>query len=226
MKTKYVKLTALAVSTLATTLLLAGCASTGYEKGNVTAANIQATSDRIAALPGQVDKTMASLNDLVNKPQADLRPQYQQFAANLAEMESSSKGVATDRRTMGEKAKEYLDAWDQEIGQIQNADIKARSQSRREAVNQQLVAIKKSYVESCTTFKPFLADLNDVQKYLSVDLTTGGITAIKEPVAKANRDAVPLKVSLTKLAGDFKAFATSMSSITPPPSTNNAATPQ
>src|SRR5277367_1572518 len=120
MKNNYIRLVSLAGATLATTLLLAGCASTGYDKGNITAANIQATSDRIAALPGQLDQTMASLNDLVGQPQSDLRPQYQQFAANVAAMEATSKSIAADRRAMGEKGKEYLAAWDQQLAQIQN----------------------------------------------------------------------------------------------------------
>jgi len=50
-----------------------------------------------------------------------------------------------------------------------------------------------------------------------VDLTASGIAAIKDPVAKASQDAVPLKASLTKLAGDFKALGDAMSSVTPPP---------
>jgi len=217
MKNNYIRLVSLAGATLATTLLLAGCASTGYDKGNITAANIQATSDRIAALPGQLDQTMASLNDLVGQPQSDLRPQYQQFAANVAAMEATSKSIAADRRAMGEKGKEYLAAWDQQLAQIQNPDIKALSQSRRDQVSQQLLDIKKNYVLSCDSFKPFLADLKDVQSYLSVDLTTTGLATIKAPVAKANQDVVPLKVSLNQLAGDFKALATSMSSVTQQP---------
>src|SRR5271168_1597046 len=142
MKTKPIRIVLLAVGTLATTLLFAGCASKGYVKGNTTAANIQATADRVAALPGQLDQTMASLNDLVTNSQADLRPQYEQLSANVATVEATSKSVAADRRAMGEKGKEYLDTWDQQIAQIQNPDIKAVAQGRRDQVSQQLVAIK------------------------------------------------------------------------------------
>jgi len=217
MKIKCLQLVSLAATTVAAAILLAGCASPGYKQGDITAANIQATADRLAALPGQIDTTLASLNDLVGKPQADLGPQYQQFAANLDQMESSSKEVTADRHAMGEKGKEFLVTWDEQIAQIQNKDIKALSQSRRATVDQQLLAIKKSYAEACMAFKPFMADLKDEQKYLSVDLTTGGIAAIKDTVAKSNQDAVPLKVSLTTLAGNFKSLGVSMSSFTPQP---------
>jgi outer membrane murein-binding lipoprotein Lpp len=216
MKIKHIGIVSRIGATLAATLLLAGCASTGYDKGNITAANIQATSDRIAALPGQLDETVTSLNNLVSSPQPDLRPQYQQFAANVDTVEATSKSIAADRQAMGEKGKDYLAAWDQQIAQIQNPDIKAVAQGRRDQVTQQLVTVKKSYVVACDAFKPFLSDMKDVQSYLSVDLTTAGLTAVQPQVAKANRDVIPLKASLNQLAADFKTLATAMSSFTPP----------
>jgi hypothetical protein len=215
MKTKYIQFVSLAASTVAATLLLAGCASTGYDKGNKTAANIQAAADLIGALPAQVDKTLTSLSDIVEKPQADLRPQYKQFAANMSEVESSAKEIAAARKSMAEKQKEFFAKWDEQAAQIQNEDIKARSQARKDEVNQKMLAIKTSYAEAEMAFKPFMSDLKDVQKYLSVDLTTAGVAAIKDPAAKAVQHAVPLKASVAKLATDFKALGVAMSSVTP-----------
>jgi outer membrane murein-binding lipoprotein Lpp len=217
MKTEYLQSLSLAALTVAATLLLAGCASSGYEKGNKTAANIQAAANLIAALPGQIDTTLTSLQDIVQKPQADLRPQYKQFAANVVDVESSAKDIASARRSMGENQKEFLAKWDEQLAQIKNEDIKARSQTRKDEVNQKLLSVKKSYTLAETDFKPFMSDLRDVQKFLSVDLTTGGVAAIKDTAAKATQHAVPLKASLAKLAEDFKALGVSMSSVTAPP---------
>ena len=217
MKTEYLQSLSLAALTVAATLLLAGCASSGYEKGNKTAANIQAAANLIAALPGQIDTTLTSLQDIVQKPQADLRPQYKQFAANVVDVESSAKDIASARRSMGENQKEFLAKWDEQLAQIKNEDIKARSQTRKDEVNQKLLSVKKSYTVAETDFKPFMSDLRDVQKFLSVDLTPGGVAAIKDTAAKASQHAVPLKASLAKLAEDFKALGVSMSSVTAPP---------
>lgn len=203
----------------AAALLLAGCASSGYQKGEKTAQNIQTAANRISALPALVDKTLASLDDLVNKPAADLRPQFKQFSANLAEVESAGKEVGAARRSMGEKSKEFFAEWDKQLAQINNEDIKARSEARKKEVTEKLEAIKRSYTEAETAFRPFVSELKDVQKYLSVDLTTGGVAAIKETVAKANQQAVTLKASATKLAEDFKALGVAMSSVTPAPPT-------
>ncbi len=202
----------------ATALLLgAGCASSGYDKGNQTAQNIQNAANRIAALPAQINKTMASLDELVNKPQADLRPQFKQFTANLNEVESAAKDIAAARRSMGEKSKEFFAEWDKQLALINNEDIKSRSQARKQDVAAKMEAIKKSYTEAEVAFRPFMSELKDVQKYLSVDLTPGGVAAIKNTVAKADQSAAKLGEEATQLAEQFKALGLAMSSVTPAP---------
>ena len=191
---------------------IVGCKSSGYEKGNQVAASIQSAADKIAAAPGQIDMTLSNLNSLVSQPQSDLRPQFKQFSSDLAEIESSAKDVASKRKALASKGKEFMAKWDEQLAQIKSEDIKARSQARKEDVTKQLMAIKTSYAETEIAFRPFLTTLQDIQKYLSVDLTQSGVSAIKGDVEKANKTAEPLKASLTKLAGEFKALGLSMSS--------------
>ena len=196
-------------------LLIAGCASSGNEKGNQTAASIQAAANNIAALPTEIGKTLASLSDLVNQPAADLRPQYKAFVFNLAVVEDAGREVEDARIELGQKGKAYFAEWDAQLAQIKNEDIKARSQSRKNEVAQQLQAIKKSYAEAEVAYRPFLSGLKDVQKYLSVDLTPDGVAAIKGTLNKARTDVGPLNASLAKLANDFKALGVAMSSVAP-----------
>ena len=196
-------------------LLIAGCASSGNEKGNQTAASIQAAANNIAALPTEIGKTLASLSDLVNQPAADLRPQYKAFVFNLAVVEDAGREVEDARIELGQKGKAYFAEWDAQLAQIKNEDIKARSQSRKNEVAQQLQAIKKSYAEAEVAYRPFLSGLKDVQKYLSVDLTPDGVAAIKGTLNKALTDVGPLNASLAKLANDFKALGVAMSSVAP-----------
>src|SRR5690349_5659403 len=138
---QHIRLTTGLASCAIALLLVAGCSSSsGYNKGEKTAQNIQTAANRIAALPALVDKTMASLDALVNKPQADLRPQFKQFNANLAEVESAAKEVGAARRSMGEKGKEFFAAWDAQLAQISNEDIKARSEARKKEVTDRMEA--------------------------------------------------------------------------------------
>lgn len=202
---------------LLASLLGAGCASSGHKKGNQTAAHIQTAANHIAALPNGIDKTLTALGQLVNQPAADLRPQYKEFVYNLAVMEDAGKEIVDARIALGQEGKAYFAEWDAQLAQMKNEDIRARSQSRKHEVAQQLQAVKKSYAEAEVAYRPFISGLKDVQKYLSVDLTPGGLAAIKDTVTRAVADAGPLKTSLARLADDFRALGVAMSSVTPPP---------
>ena len=155
------------------------------------------------------------MNALVTTPQPDLRPQFKNFNSCLANLESGMQRVAGLRSGMAQNGKTFFDEWDKQLSAIRNEDIKARSEARKAEVSQQLMNIKRSYAETEGNFKPLLSDLQDVQKYLSVNLTTGGLNAIKEPAAKATADAARVKASITILADRFKALGLAMSSVTP-----------
>ena len=203
--------------TFAAVAVLSGCASSGYEKGSKTGANIQDAANGIAALPGRIDQTLAALNDLVGKPQPDLRPQFKQLSSQLADMTSEAQDIADARRSMAGSGKAFFAKWDEDLALIQNEDIKSRSKGRKEEVAQTFQAIKRSYTEVEMAFTPFMADLKDVQKFLSIDLTAGGVSAIKDTAAKATQKAGPLKDSISKLATDFKSLGLAMSAVTPAP---------
>ena len=200
---------------LAAVLAIVGCASSGYEKGAKTAEDIQSAANRIAALPGKIDGALNALDELVTKPQANLVPQFKAFSGQLADLVTEGKDIMAARHSLADNGKAFFAKWDEQLAQIQNEDIKARSQSRKAEVAQKLADIKRSYAEAEVAFKPFLSDLKDVQKYLSVDLTAGGVAAMKDSAAKASKEAGPLKDSIGKVAADFKALGLAMSAVTP-----------
>jgi len=212
MKTIKLFLTVAVAATLA-----AGCATSGYEKGNKTAGNVQKAADQIGALTANVDSTLTALNDLVNNPKPDLRPQFKTFDSSLKSLESDAKSLEKARMSMGSEGKEFFAKWDEQIAQINNEDIKARSQSRKAEVFEKLQTIKRSYAEAEVAFKPFMSELRDVQKFLSVDLTKGGLSAINSSVTKATQSSVALKQALGKLAADFKSVGVAMSAVAPAP---------
>lgn len=208
-------ITSLALAGIVATL--AGCKSSPYEKANQAAENIQATADQIAGLPVQIDKTLASLNNIVDKPQADLRPQFKEFSSSLEDLHSTGKDITAARQTMADRWKEVLAKWDEQVAQIKSEDIKARSEARKKEVADKLQAVKTDYAEAEVAAKPFMNKLRDIEKSLSIDLTPAGVAGLKDSVARINAEAEPLKKSILKVADDFKALGLSMSSVAPAP---------
>ncbi len=195
--------------------ILIGCASNGYDKAASTANSLTKSADMIAKSNSLVDQSLAALNDLVSNPSPDLRKQYRIFNSSVDSLSSISKDVGAKAEEMKARGAVYFENWDKETATIRNEDIRTRSEARKSEVSSHFARIGQQYEETKTAFLPFISDLRDVQKFLSTDLTAGGLSAIREVTTKANADALPLRESLAKLSEQFKSLGISMSPTTP-----------
>ena len=191
--------------------LVAGCASDNYQKGAGTASALTRSSELITKGGGQIDDSLAALNDLVSNPQPDLRKQFDTFATSVDNLDATAKDVAGRTEAMKAQGAAYFAGWDNEIATMHNEDIRNRSEARRDEVAARFARISQQYDDTRVAFQPYMSDLRDVQKYLSTDLTSGGLAAIKDTVAKTTRDAVPLKESMERLSEQFKGLGIAMS---------------
>jgi hypothetical protein len=195
--------------------LAAGCASTGNDKAASTASALTESSGMIARANTLIGQTLADLNDLVSNPKTDLREQFKRFNSSVDKLGSTDKDVSSKAQEMKSQGAAYFKKWDNEMAKMHNEDIRNRSEARKDEVASRFARISQHYDETKTAFQPYMSDLRDVQKFLSTDLTTGGLAAIKDVVAKADKDAVPLKESLARLSDEFNSLGLSMSPTTP-----------
>jgi hypothetical protein len=193
---------------------IAGCATTGYEKADSTATTLSESSDMVAKGNVLIDETLANLNDLVSHPGPDLHKQFNAFNNSVNELGLTARDVTVKSERMRVQGAAYFKNWDNEMAKIKNEDIRQRSEARKNEVSAHFDRITQLYEETKAAFVPYMSDLRDVQKFLSVDLTSGGLSAIKGVVAKATEHAAPLKESMGKLSGEFKDLGFSMSTKT------------
>jgi hypothetical protein len=201
--------------------VVAGCKTSNYETGNATAGILRASAGKLQTAKGQVDSTLAALNDLVSNPN-NLPVQYKRYSDAVAGLQSSAKDAAAEIKDMRAEGDAYFQAWDQQAAQIKNADIKSRSLSRKKEVLDRFTKVKLSYTQVSDAYRPFMSDLQDIQTALGTDLTADGIAAIKGAAQKANQDAIPLKKAGDDMSADLKDLGTAMYSSIPTPTTDTA----
>lgn len=198
--------------------LLMGCASSNFKKGASTSSSLQASADKITEGSARVDAALTSLSELMENPN-DLPAQFKEFSSAVNSLQTFSKDVSSKFAGMSKKGEAYFAEWDQQLAQIQNEDIRTRSAERKSAVQKQFDAIKNSYEEASGDFKPFMADLKDIQTALATDLTPGGLSAIKKSADKAVKSGNEVKDALGKLAAQFKELGVAMAASVPQPAT-------
>jgi hypothetical protein len=197
-------------------LLLAGCANNkGYEGGMQTATNLQGAADRIQRTQAQVDHTLALADELVNRPQPDPRPQFEKFRRSLRELESMAEDVRAKADEMRARGDQYFAQWEKDIAKIHNEDIRKVSAERRAERMEQFRGLQQSYQEVANAFRPFLADLQDIEQALSAELTSGSLAAMKPFVASAHEHKTTLRAASDELIRQFRDLGVQMSAVAP-----------
>jgi Protein of unknown function (DUF2959) len=208
----------LGVGSMFTALLLAGagCKTTNYQTGVATSKDIQATADQVERARGRLDVALAALNLLVNNP-SNMPAQYATFTSTVADLQTSAKYVAAKIKSMRTKGTEYFKNWDEQAAQIQNEHIKSRSVARKQEMQNRFTKITMSSTTLGDSYRPLMADLQDIQTALGTDLTVGGIAAIQDDAKKANQDAIPLRKVGADLVEQLRDLSTAMADFAPPP---------
>ena len=213
MKNTLLFLTCLSVVAL-TVGFVTGCASDNYHKGAGTASALTHSSELITKGNRQIDDSLAALNGLVSNPQPDLRKQFDAFATSVNNLDATAKNVAGETEAMKARGAAYFEGWDKEIATMHNEDIRNRSEARRNEVAERFARISEQYNDARVAFQPYMSDLRDVEKSLSTDLTSGGVSAITEVAGKTTKDAAPLKETMARLSEQFKDLGIAMSPTT------------
>ena len=203
---------------LAASLIVSGCSSSGYSKGDSASKGMDKTGSEIEAIVQQTDMTLGSLSNLVFAPAPDLVPQFKKFSSDTKKLSSLNKSVEDKAAEMKERAKAYFASWDQGMTNISNPDLRKKSEERRADVSNSFDELAQSLKKSKEAFTPFLSDLKDVEQMLSLDLTQGGIKSVESVAKSAIAHGTDLKEALTDAAGDVKTLAAKMSSSGPAPS--------
>ena len=209
------KTSTLLCSFIAISALVSGCGTRGYNRADTAATSIQRAANRVDKGATQIEIALATLTDLVDKPAADMKPQFTRFNSSVNDLESLSKDVAGKSATMQKKGTAYFQKWDEELARIQSEDIRSRSAARMGEVMQGFERVQANYQNTSVALSPFLARLGDIRTALSTDLTSAGLDSIRGSVGSAKAEGASVQQALRSLAADFKNLGVSLTPAVP-----------
>jgi hypothetical protein len=192
-----------------------GCSSTGRSTSTKTSSSVATLQQRIVTGEQNINAAIASLDDLVNKPQPDLRPQYKAFLNALAKLEDQIKKGKGEREAMKAQTEAYFAKWEEESRSLENQQIKEAMAARRDAIKAMFAKIRTEFEAGKPSFELFMRDLREIKKALDFDLTVGGLNAIKPIVAKAQKESADVIKRLTVIRGELDKVAVEMAASAP-----------
>jgi len=196
-------------------LSVCGCASTNYKKADAAGTSLRRAGIQIEAESRAIDATLAALDDLVNKPAPDLKPQFGRFNASLDRLVASSNRAQKAADVAHKKSADYFETWDKETTTIKFDAVRDQSVSRKTQVSNEFSTVNQRYRENQAVMEPLISYLQDIRTALSTDLTAGGIQSVKSLADNAQQNARKVQVALARLSDELTASGTRMSSVMP-----------
>jgi hypothetical protein len=204
-------LTALGLASLL--LLTASSASAaGYKLADKVGRDIADFRDEIVDVKKSVDTTLAALDKIVAQATVDPRKAFKEFDKSIPEIDSAAKKARKRADDMRERGKEYFDKWEKDLASVNDPEIRKLAEERKAKLQATFAKIKTSLEPARDQFTAWLANLKDLQKYLSQDLTISGIDAAKDLIAKSKTDGTALQQTLDKVIAEMN---TVVATITP-----------
>jgi hypothetical protein len=117
---------------------------------------------------------------------------------------------------MWRKRSAYFETWDMEIANIQDEEIRRRSQERRTEVSHLFDSASVKYDQVQNDLAPVIVYLRDIRKALSTDLTREGLAAVQPAANNAATQASTAQSALTQLATELDTLSHRTSTITTP----------
>lgn len=214
MKTK--QLCALSVI-LAALAVGSGCQTSGHRQADSTAMRMDDLRGAVAALKEKAHACATSLTNVVETREVDPVPAFDAYQKNVDAFVSWVSKAESELKSMKAEGQKYFAAWEQQTASIQDPDLKETAEKRRARLGKAVDEVSTKMDAARAELTPFMASIQDVEKYLSSDLTPSGIDSISSKAKKVGKDADSLGEALDEVVEALDEGAPEFKTAKPPP---------
>ncbi|MFU8813517.1 MAG: hypothetical protein ACNA78_11175 [Balneolaceae bacterium] len=180
-------------------ILTAACSSTGMQRSEDVQSSMQAVDNDIKEIVVQLDVIGASLDELIKSGQTDVKRAFDLYSYNVSEIKNMETDFAKHAGQMEESGKTYFAEWDKSGQKYDNPDIQKKSNERRAALGLIYDKIAQNNIGVKEAFRAYVSDVNEIETFLSNDLTRLGIDSISPVANKAVNNGRLLRNELSDL---------------------------
>jgi len=200
---------------LAVVVLLAGCASWGGGQAREvtrTVTSMERTRAELARAQVQVDDVLAAMNQLPAVPLENLRAAFKTYTHQVSQTVNQADAARRRADAMRDRWRDYIETWEQEIDRLSSPELQARAAERRQAVRENYGRLRDVARALDDAYQPFLRQLQDIQRSLSLDLTPEGVRAAQSAFELAGKSGAEVRARVT----DFIAEIDRVMAVSPP----------
>jgi hypothetical protein len=187
--------------------LLSGCSSTGYKKADKTGEGIAQYRKEVVNMKKAVDTTLTCMDQIEITANSNPRPAFERFTKSVAKLDAAASKAAKRSAQMKAEGQAYFRQWEEQMAQVNNPEVKRLAQERKTKLWAAFDGIRSAAEPLKTKFDPWLADLKDLERYLSNDLTVAGVDAARGLFSKAKADGAEVDKAIDALVAELNTIA-------------------
>jgi len=182
---------------LCAALLAGGCAS--KSRGEEMVQSFSRTRQIVTDARSQVGQTLASLQVMRVTQGPALADAFRRYKEAVGKLQSEGADANWRATAAKKEAEAHIQAWQNEMKQVQDPQIKSTLESRREAVRTNFKLIQMYADDARRRFGPFLKGNKDIVQALSIDLSPAAISALAPSIDRVVADGRALDERLSAM---------------------------
>lgn len=180
-------------------LIITSCATTGRERSEKATTSMQSMDNDIKSLVIQLDITGASLDELMRPGQLDITKAFELYSTNVKKLESMESSFTKHADAMKARGKEYFTEWEKDGNNYKNQRIQILSEQRREQLSEVYQKISESSFGVNVALHKYISDVQEIQLYVSNDLSDKGIKSITNLSSNVVSDGENVKYNIKNI---------------------------
>jgi hypothetical protein len=146
----------------------------------------------------QLQKTMAAYDEVLAPDTKDRRGAYKKLQKEMANTEKKRAEIAQKSQEMNTQADTVFKSWEGSMANIQNADLRTRSEERLTQTKARYAEISTTGQKAAELYDPFMKSLQDQVTYLGSDLNASAVATLAPDAAKLKARADELYAAIDK----------------------------
>jgi hypothetical protein len=192
-------------------VLIVGCSSGSGQmsEGKKAVEGFGDTKVALQKAQAQVDKTLSTMNAM--SAGGDLKKSYAAFNDSVADLEKTASAARKRSAGMQANVDAYVKKWQAEMEKMNDPTIKASLAERRDAVKSNFETVRNDATAARDAYQPFITQVKEIQKALSINLTPSMVPGLKPGMDKANALGATLKQKLGAMQADLDKITAGLS---------------
>lgn len=176
-----------------------------------TVESIENTRQELVRSRLQVDEVLGAMDQLAST-RVDLRPAYALYSGEVSETVIQGRSARERAQEMRDQWQQYITSWEREIDQITTPELRESVTKRRQTVRENYDNIRDAARAVDAAYEPFVRQLRDIQRALSLDLTPAGVAAAQPAFASARQAGDELKQRINEFIAQLDNVSAGLSS--------------